>query len=120
MPMGIGPVSQMRNLYRDSVQHNQKNSDIHGRFLFKPLVLKKLLCTDLIYGWCTVSKVSGERILVLLKVFVPWVTTSAVMSLKTSLCDGFVILSGQRMEEPFSETGLCSNQHYTCQIPFRM
>lgn len=27
-----------------------KNSDIDGRYLFKPLVLKKLLCTDLIYG----------------------------------------------------------------------
>lgn len=28
----------------------RKNSDIHGRYLFKPLVLKKLLCTDLIHG----------------------------------------------------------------------
>lgn len=59
----------------------------------------------------------GERILDFLKTFVPLVTASAVMPLKTCLCDSFVISSGQKNEEPFSEIWLC---HYTCQIPFSM
>lgn len=63
---------------------------------------------------------TGEKILVLLKIFVPLVTASAVMSLKTSLCDVFVISNGQRKEEPFSEIGLCSNHCYICQVPFGM
>lgn len=107
------------------IQHNtikKKISDIHGRYLSKPLVWKKLLCTDLMYGlwdWAGILsvKVTGERILVFLKTFVPLVTASAVMSLKICLCDSFVILSGQRKEEPFSEIWL---YHYTCQIPFSM
>lgn len=46
---------------------------------------------------------TGERILVLLKTFVTLVIVSAMMSLKTSLCDGSVVWSGQRKEEPSSE-----------------
>lgn len=123
MPMNTQPVQQTKNLHRDSAQHNQKKiSDIHGRYLFKPLVWKMLLCTDLIYGfwdWAGILsvKVRGERILDFLKTFVPLVTASAVMSPKTCLCDSFVISSGQKKEEPFSEIWL---QHYTCQIPFSM
>lgn len=123
MPMRTRPVLQTKSLQRHSAQHNQKRiSDICGRYLFKPLVWKKLLCTGLIYGlwdWAGILsvKVTGERILVFLKTFVPLVTASAVMSLKTCLCDSFVISSGQRKEEPFSEIWL---QHYTCQIPFSM
>lgn len=122
-PMRTQPILQTKNLHRDSAQHNQKKiSDIHGRYISKPLVWKKLLCTDLMYGlwdWAGILsvKVTGERILVFLKTFVPLVTASAVMSLKICLCDSFVILSGQRKEEPFSEIWL---HHYTCQIPFSM
>lgn len=123
MPMRTQPILQTKNLLRDSAQHNQKKiSGIHGRYLLKPLVWKKLLCTDLIYGlwdWAGILsvKVTGERILVFLKTFVPLVTVSAVMSLKTCLCDSFVILSGQKKEEPFSVIWL---HHYTYQIPFSM
>lgn len=123
MPMRTRPILQTKNLHRGSAQHNQKKiSDIHGRYLFKPLVWKKLLCTDLIYGlwgWVGILSVTvtGERVLVFLKTFVPLVTASAVMSLQTCLCDSCVILSGQNKEEPLSEIWLL---HYTCQIPFSM
>lgn len=94
--------------------------------IFSSLLSWRSSCALTLYMSCDtrlvywVLKVTGERILVLLKIFVPLVTASALMSLKTSLCDGFVILSGQWKEEPFSETWLCSNHYYTCQIPFKM
>lgn len=110
------------------IQYNtiKKRSVTFMADIFSSLLSWRSSCALTLYMACDtrlvywVLKVTGEKIFVLLKVFVPLVAASAVMSLKASLCYGFVISSGQRKEEPFSEIWLCSNHYYTCQTPFRM
>lgn len=111
------------------IQHNysiKKRTVTFMADIFLSLLSWGSSCALTLYMTCDarlvywVLKVTGERILFLLKIFVPLVTSSAVMSLKTSFCDGFVISTGQRKEEQFSEIWLCWNHYYTCQIPFRM